>query len=187
MLVIAVIVMAIIFSTAYAQQRDVSKEAYLDRCDNILNDDRGQWHEFGCIYFPEIWNLLSELFSTTLELEISMNNTQNRLDILHGKINAEPLPLTLNITPDSIIQGEKFRVYGTANVYELDGVGFHIINPNGTTIQHEDSDLGLDNHYASLPITPNKNWVMEGNYTIEAYHNNENVTKIIQYTLGIQS
>lgn len=188
----AVIVLAVIIPTAYAQQRDVSKDTFDNKCiNNILVDDKKQFNEFQCIYFPEIWNWINELFDITSSLETGLINTiaktddlQYRLDVLDGKIPAPALPLTLNVYPKSISEGEQFRIYGTANMMEQSWVDLQSFNPDGVRVQYEYYNLKLNNVYASLLIEPNHKWTISGNYTVIAFHNNENVTAYIQYNLG---
>jgi len=191
--IIAVLAISIIVPTVYAQQRDVTKEKYEFVCHNILKDDRKQWHEFGCTYFPEIWNWINELLAKTSELETSMNNTQTqvsdheqRLQVLEGIIPPidETHPLVVMLIPDSIVEGEEFTVYGHVNRIEQYWVDFTVYDPNENPIQWFSINTLQNGGFYPPAVSPNHNWKMNGTYTIIAEHGIHNATNTIQYTLG---
>ena len=171
---IAVLVIAIIVPTAYGQQRDVSKEQYEFVCHNILKDDRKQWHEFGCTYFPEIWNWINELFTTTSDHEY-------RLQVLEGKVPPPYVELSVNIFPDKISKDGKFTIVGSADRLEQYWVDFEFFDPNGSYVQTEWTNILLNNVYYSGVIEPNHKWVESGNYTVQATHGPHTVNATIQY------
>lgn len=214
---IAVLVIATTMPTADAQQRDVSREAYLDKCDNVLHDDRGQWHEFGCIYFPELWNSISDivnrlalieniistlqtnigdnskslttlndtLSNSTAQINTTTDSLDKRLQVLEGKIPPPEIgdPLVVNVTPDSIVEGETFTVYGHVDRIEQYWVDFEVQNPNGTGIQWFGINTLQNGGFYPPAISPNDKWTMNGTYTILAKHGIHNSTNTIQYTL----
>lgn len=102
--IIVLLAITIIVPDAYGQKRDVSKDTFENRfCDTILNDDKRQANEFQCIYFPEIWNWINELFSTTSELKTSMNNTIIQVSDHENRIQAIERQPSENKITDTIV------------------------------------------------------------------------------------
>lgn len=185
---IGILVITIIVPDAFAQKRDVTKEHYEFLCHNILKDDRSQWHEFGCVYFPEIWNWINELFSTTSELQTSMNSTitqisdhENRLLILEGKLEPPYVELTVHVHPEKISKDEPFFISGEADLSEQEYVDFIFYDPDGEKMYTKWTNIQHDNKYNSDIMYTNAKWNVIGNYTIIATHGIHIENATIQY------
>lgn len=197
---VAVLVIAIIVPTAYAQKLPQENKFY-SNCEVRLSDDLWKFGDFSCIVdIYKMWYDIVSLFDRVGVLEANQNQTSlsaaesintrldditYRLDIADGKIQPPYIDLSVSVYPnDTIIGKEKFDIRGTADRIEQYWVDFVFFNPDGISVQSESTNILPNNVYFTDVIRPNNNWNLNGTYTVQVTHGPHIENATIQYTTG---
>lgn len=174
--IIAVIAVAIIVPTAYAELKP-TENRFNNMCANKVLDGKMTVHDYICaVNIYQMYYDIVELFSTTSDHEY-------RLQVLEGQVHPPQIgdPLTVTVIPDTISVGETFVVHGHVDRVEQSWVDFVVYDPSGQRVQSFDFETLQNGGYWPPAIEPNNKWIVSGNYTIIATHGPHTETVTIQY------